>query len=343
MKFCKCSADIRMSLILSGVAAILLGIILSVFCLIIKNKNKDLVIQNAKSRQVNFALSIDKMLSSVEVAIENQIPDVERNYQNKDALMSITRRIVETNDMIFGSSVAFAPYFMKSNGEYYMVYSYRDGRGGIRQKELGGDAYNYFYMDWFQIPRLLKKNYWSEPFFDMGGGNMLMVTYSRPLYGHNGEFIGMVTADISLSWLNKMVLGKDCSRGYYSFLLSRNGYYLVHPNQDRVMNETVFSATMDMQDPIVQNIGERMLSGKTDYQKFFNGDTLSYIIFSGVPRTGWSLGTVCDEKILFKEFRHTAWTIVMLGLSSMVIQTMLIFWVVRRMYRKSRSGSKSHE
>lgn len=340
MKKMKLSADNKMSLLLSAIAAVLLSLLLVLFCVILKHKNTDLVIKNAKARQVNAALGIDKMLNSVEVAIENHVWDVEQNLRNPSALMSITEQIVEANKMIFGSSVAFRPYFMPSRGQYYMVYSYRDSKGGIRQKDLGGETYMYFYMDWFQIPRLLKRNYWSEPFFDLGGGNMLMVTYSRPIYDRDGTFMGMITADISLKWLRKLVLSNSSNKQYYTFMLSRNGYYLVHPNPDRVMNETVFSATMDMQDSKVRLIGEHMLQGQTDCQRYLNGDTTSYIVFSGIPRTGWSLGTVYAENTFFEEFRRTTWMIFLIGVGSIIIQTFLIFWVVKRMYRKYLSASK---
>jgi sigma-B regulation protein RsbU (phosphoserine phosphatase) len=195
-------------------------------------------------------------------------------------------------------------------------------------------------MDWYQIPRLLKTNYWSEPFFDLGGGNMLMVTYSRPLYDTKGDFMGMLTADVSLNWLKKLVLSNENKKHCYTFMLSRNGYYLVHPNPDKVMNETVFSTVIDVKDSQKRTIGEKMIAGKTDYEIFSKGDTLSYIVFSGIPRTGWSLGTVCAENTLFEELSHASWIMFLLCICSVVIQSVLIFWIVKRMYRKFLSASK---
>lgn len=55
-------------------------------------------------------------------------------------------------------------------------------------------------MDWYQIPRLLNKPYWSEPYYDEGGGNIIMTTYSYPIYDMQGNMVAIFTADLSLEW-----------------------------------------------------------------------------------------------------------------------------------------------
>ena len=83
---------------------------------------------------------------------------------------------------------------------------------------LGGDTYQYFYMDWYQIPRELKHAIWSEPYYDEGGGNAIMATFSVPFYQDiDGArtFRGIVTADISLTWLREIVSGGRLVEGGY--------------------------------------------------------------------------------------------------------------------------------
>lgn len=77
---------------------------------------------------------------------------------------------------------------------YYSPYTLRTA-DSLRSIQLGTADYEYHYMDWYQIPKLLDLPYWSDPYFDTGGGEMLMTTYSRPLHDHNGKLFAVFTAD----------------------------------------------------------------------------------------------------------------------------------------------------
>lgn len=332
---------IKMSLLLSGLAACLLFAVLWVTCMVVRERNLERVLKEAKTRQLKANTQIDRMINAVELAIEDHVWSVEHNLQNPEVLKTIPEQVVAANPMIFGSSLAFRPHFFSSIGEYFMVYSYRDGKGVIRNKDLGGPSYDYFFMDWYQIPRILKTNYWSEPFFDLGGGNMLMVTYSRPLYDKKGDFLAIFSADISLNWLKKLVLSNNVNTHCYTFMLSRNGYYLVHPNANQVINETIFSAIINVNDSERRSISEKMIAGKSAHETFTRGDTLLHIVFSGIPRTGWSLGTVCRGNSLWKALGQSSWYIIVLCICSVVIQSVLIFFIVIRMYRKFLGKSKT--
>ena len=60
-------------------------------------------------------------------------------------------------------------------------------------------------MDWYLVPKLLGTPYWSEPYFDSGGANVVMTTYSLPLYDGEGNLYAVFTADISLEWFAEKV------------------------------------------------------------------------------------------------------------------------------------------
>ena len=78
-------------------------------------------------------------------------------------------------------SPSFEPYTFDSSRLYFSPYLSRKGKG-FQVTHLGGKGYHYFYQDWYQIPRETGKSSWSEPYFDEGGGDILMATYSRPVF-----------------------------------------------------------------------------------------------------------------------------------------------------------------
>ena len=114
--------------------------------------------ENAKSRIEIANQRINSMLVGVEVAVENVIPKVMDNLDNPDEYYAIVHQILELNAPIIGSAVAFEPYYYPQKGEHFSPYAYRTVNGAIETKQLGSAEYEYHCMDWYQIPKRLKKN-----------------------------------------------------------------------------------------------------------------------------------------------------------------------------------------
>jgi hypothetical protein len=206
------------------------------------------------------------------------------NLDNPDEYYAIVRQILELNAPIIGSAVAFEPYYNPQKGEHFSPYAYRTVNGAIETKQLGSAEYEYHCMDWYQIPKLLKKNYWSEPYYDTGGGEQMMTTYSHPLYDKNGSLIAVITADVSLNWLTELVAKSDIELNArlleteidstnlevddtffythaYSFIIGRGATYITHPNSERILNDTYFVYSMETNDSIDAQIGYDMVDG----------------------------------------------------------------------------------
>ena len=165
--------------------------------------------ENAKSRMEITNQRINTVMHAVEVAVYNTIPEVELSLNKPDDMYRIVRRLLEINPYIVGSTVAFEPYYYKEKGEQFSPYAYRSVDNNIQTKQLGTSDYEYHYMDWYQIPKLLKKNYWSEPYYDRGGGEQMMTTFAHPLYDKKGNMYAIITADISLEWVSDLLRKSD--------------------------------------------------------------------------------------------------------------------------------------
>lgn len=59
-----------------------------------------------------------------------------------------------------GSGIAFIPEYYKEKGKYFMPYAFSINEGEeeiINFLKLGGADYDYPCMDWYLIPKLLKR------------------------------------------------------------------------------------------------------------------------------------------------------------------------------------------
>ena len=315
--------------------------------------------ENAKSRMEITNQRINTVMQAVEVAVYNTIPEVEMSLKNPDDMYRIVRRLLEINPYIVGSTVAFEPYYYQEKGEQYSPYAYRGIGGVIYTKQLGTADYEYHYMDWYLIPKLLKKNYWSEPYYDRGGGEQMMTTYSHPLYDKNGHIYAILTADISLEWVTDLLrksdvdfnqkalevdvdnekelqaeIENDSSFFYdyaYSYIIGKGGTYISHPLRERILNDTYFTYSMKSTDSIDNQIGYEMIDGKSGMKTIDRDGTKFVVSYSPIIRTGWSMATVIPYKLITN--RSAKYSMIIIGV--MLFGLLVLFVICRSILKRA--------
>ena len=96
-------------------------------------------------------------------------------------------------DYFFGSTVTL----LDVNGmAITSPYWYRKN-GSLVNKELATPSYNINTQDWLRKPIDTKAPYWSAPYFDSGGGEIWMRTYSVPIIINN-RVVAVATTDLSV-------------------------------------------------------------------------------------------------------------------------------------------------
>ena len=147
------------------------------------------------------------------------------------------RDVIVRNPDIYGSCIAFRPYGMEENVSAYAPYFYH-GEDGPKFEQLGKPEYNYFQWDWYRLPRDLGRGMWTEPYFDEGGGNAVMITHSVP-FRRDGHFWGIATIDIAMTQLiaetERIAVGKTG----YAFIVSREGRFVAYPDHAKLMKAAV--------------------------------------------------------------------------------------------------------
>ena len=183
---------------------------------------------------------IDGLMVSVESAVKNSAWIVAEHLDDPEYMFKITGELVQNNPFVVGSTIAFEPNFFPAKGRYYSAFSCRDGNGGIRRIRQGGEDFKYHGMDWYRIPKETKTASWCEPYFDKGGAEVMMCTYSQPLVDKDGKVYAVLTADVSLEDLTREVAAIEPYPNSYAVLLSQAGRPLVAAPEDAAaLNDTV--------------------------------------------------------------------------------------------------------
>ena len=167
------------------------------------------------------------IVEQVETALRNSKWLAQWCLSQPDSIKRIPERLVEDNPIIAGSTMALVPGYFKKQ-PLFAPYCYRSTEDGSRQTtSLATEEYDYPSQEWFKEPLKLGAGYWSEPYFDEGGGNILMTTYSLPIRDLDGNIAAILTADVSLEWLEEIVIGMETYEHSVNTIKSRKGNLLV--------------------------------------------------------------------------------------------------------------------
>ena len=296
--------------------------------------SRSMILKNIEASARDFsgmtAQKIETVMRSMRKVPETLAGTLEEVPYEEETLKRLLRSEVERNPEIYGSAIAFEPNAFNKTAYYFAPYFYRAGNE-LKFRWLGGDNYRYFLFDWYQIPKELARPFWTEPYYDEGGGNILMSTCSVPFYRGEGaerRFMGVVGADVSLAWLQDMVSRIKIAKTGYAFLISKNGTFVTHPRKELIMNETLFGLAEAGHDEGLRKIGRSMILGRSGFVPFkdFMSGKKCWLVYAPIPSTGWSLGVLFPQHELMADVLHLNKINVLLASGGfLILLTVIIF------------------
>lgn len=286
--------------------------------------------RNATSLLESTKLDIEKTLGEVEIATQSLQWVIQENNKDTAAMYHFTRELVESNPNVVGSAVAFrSGYFPQTH--FFSPYSYRDEQSGqIFSKQLGNSQYDYFQMEWYKNPVQTGKPHWSEPYFDEGGGNQMMTTYSLPLKDKTGAVYAILTADINLKWLTERISSTRPYKNAYTILLGRQGRYLSHPDRNLILGSDIFTLAQKTDNAALDELGRKMVSRESGLYKLSVDGNDVFAVYGPVS-DGWSAALFCPYKDVFAPLLRMHVIILLVGLLGLILVSLLCVRTIRRL------------
>lgn len=260
---------------------------------------------------------INTVLTTIETGAANNHVDIEENIHNEEGLKEAMRWLLQLNPHAIGVGVAFIDNYFPEKGRWHELYASRDSTG-INIEQIGSEHHDYLHAEWFTTCLKKKKGCWSDAYYDDAGAHDILCTYALPIHDAKGRIVGVMGTDVSTNWLQDQLKEMD-EKNYensfwkykstddrkedknerewlysYSFIVQRDGTYLVHPQEERIMKENLFKEVMDTKDSIDNKLIDKIKKGERGY--IDNGDIIeitideqsSYVFYAPIEHTGWS-------------------------------------------------------
>ena len=269
------------------------------------------------------SLRVEGILNRAEVATQMTKWLIQRHPDKADSMFVYSRGMLQNNPDFYTCSIAFEPYYFKEYGRYFSAYAKHVG-DSIRTLQGGSEYYQYFFMDWYLMPKLLEKPCWTEPYMDLDAPTNtyeMVTSYCQAIKNKQGEFIGVINTSLSLNWLSHTISAVKPYPNSYSIMIGRGGTYFVHPDTTKITRQTIFTQTMETPDTAMTALGHAMQRGEEGMKHMNIDGNDCYVFYKPLGKTGCSMAIVCPESDIFGGFdrlRHTVMGIVFVGLLLML-------------------------
>ncbi len=277
----------------------------------------------AQSELESTGLRITGVMDQVETVLQNNVWTVRECLTRPDSLKATAIRVVEDNPVIIGSTVAMVPGYLRRY-PLYAPYAVREA-DTLRVTSLATADYDYPSQPWFTKPIESDEGYWSEPYWDEGGGNVLMTTFSLPIRDKKGRLAAVLTADVSLDWMSEIIGDIDVYPHAYGVMLSREGQIMASPAETLVMQTSMREIATRFDDSVsVSDLARSMQDGQTGSTSIHNKKKVSHVFYAPVKRAGWSMCIVVPHEEIYGNIERIGKIVLLLQVLGILMIILII-------------------
>lgn len=298
-----------------------------------------------KLRENTKAITLNKVLSSKHEiqTIFSTVATGARSLAMLAANADLTQRqihvsireLIATHPNIYGMTVALEPHILRQDIGEFSPYYYRNGSGNkLDYADLAASNYRYQEWNWYTKAKKSGTDSWAEPYWDFGGGNVLMTTYSVPIWKHgNRTFAGVATADLELSWLQKHVNRiKIAGTSGFGFIVSSNNTIIAHP--DNTLNMRQLSEIMPDHDHLSswrQHLSKSDVEESVYYKKVLcsDGSGDCWAAITSIGDTGWKIVIMIPDRQLRDEVNILTLKVTAFAIGGMILLVLVIILIIR--------------
>ena len=262
---------------------------------------------------------IDRHMNIVETATDINDWEVTANL-NPDSILAYSRFIVMLNGQIDGCSISFEPNTFPKYGRHFSVYTVREEDSVATVIE---EPYEYFEKVWYKMPHLHGKPCWVVYYDESDSLELtldgMIASYSKPLYNANKHFVGVISTDLSLIRLSKMITAEVPYPDSYFIMTGEEGRYFVHPDSTQLFTHTIFSDADPQKNADIFALGHEMTTGKQGSMRVMINGEPCLVCYQPVPDTPWSLALVCPERSVLQGYNRLGMIITPLTIMGLLL------------------------
>jgi sigma-B regulation protein RsbU (phosphoserine phosphatase) len=264
-------------------------------------------IAEADDLAARLAGGLDALIRPIEGGVRTIAFEIEETDPPQSEYEQRIRGVLHAWPEVYGSTIAVEARDDEPGRAPFAPYLYRRS-GEIRFADLATEDYAYRELDWYRAAADGLEPVWSAPYFDAGGGETWMVTYSVPYFRRATDggrtLAGVVTADLDLEWVRRAAADVPLGAlgiGWLSPADAASDFIApIGATPERLAGLAVADDAGR-----VREAGDRMLAYGQNFAAWVDADgEASYLAVRELGTLGWHLTLVLPRAALLAEARQ---------------------------------------
>lgn len=177
---------------------------------------------------------------------------------------------------------------------------------------------------------------WTPAYVDFAGAGW-MVTVSSPILDAEGEFVGIMSQDITIEALQNMALTINILDGAgYGFLIDKDGNIIAHPDYQDVEASEGTQETENLLtsgSPQFQALVQKMIAGESGLGHYIDESSNDqFLVYAPIPSIGWSLGIIVPETAVVAPATAMRSRVLLISLFLIALVSLLALLLARRIH-----------
>jgi len=293
--------------------------------------------RDADELAARLAAGMDAVIRPIEGGIRTVASQLEEIDPPREQYPARIRGILAAWPDVYGSTIAVEVARESASAQPYAPYYFRRA-GAIEYSDLASASYAYRTLPWYRRAADTRRPIWSLPYFDSGGGDAWMVTYSVPFFRRLADrervIAGVVTADLALDWVKRAAADVPLGSGSMGWLVSppAASFFLtpIGPTARRLPS---FDPSLDANE--IRVIGEQMLARGETFRLLPEGLAAqpAYLAARSLETLDWRVLLIIPQSELLAAARALLRRQLWLGAAGLVLLIAAISFVAAAISR----------
>lgn len=280
--------------------------------------------------QVNNVLLKTDKISTIAAQIAR---NVETGYTTTSLKQYETMlgKAIKESSLAYGSGIWFEPYVYDKDEKYVGPYVYKDGNTTSVTYGYSNAKYNYFSYDWYKQAVNSKEPVISDLYYD-DKLKTTMATCSLPMYSDDSKFIGVITVDMDISSIQKMISSLKIGEKGKVVLLSKTGLYITNDDSSKIMKTNI----KNEKSTSLSSLGQKVLQNDIGKESF-NQNKVEYITYySKVGNLGWKIMIQIPKSEIDKPLNSLLFKLIIISAATLLLLMLVIILQVRVVVKNTK-------